>query len=133
LKAGVRALAIPRASVSTIYAGTEGGVFKSTNSGASWSPSNTGLSSIAIMSLMTDPDSTSRLYACTAAGLWVTNNGGSSWTAIAPDVSSGALVLGREPGGSVLYAGGNGIVLKSTDNGKTWKSEKLRREAEPPH
>ena len=77
------------------------------------------------MTLVSDPESASTLYACTAAGLSVSHNSGSSWTAMSPDVSSGALVAGRDASGPVLYAGGNGTVLKSIDGGKSWKGEKL--------
>jgi photosystem II stability/assembly factor-like uncharacterized protein len=130
----VRALTIPRSVSATIYAGTENGVFKSTNAGGSWSPANTGLSNISIMSLVTDPDSPSHLFACTAAGLSVSHNSGGSWTAVSPDVSSGALVVGHDSAGPVLYAGGNGTVLKSIDGGKSWKGEKLHPKVEaPPH
>jgi len=53
-------LIIDSAVPSTLYAGTPGGVFKSTNNGANWS--STGLTNVLINSLAIDPSDHSRLY-----------------------------------------------------------------------
>jgi len=42
----VRALAIDPSDPNTLYAGTTGGVFKSTNGGANWSAANNGLTNL---------------------------------------------------------------------------------------
>ena len=72
----VDALAIDPHTPSTLYAGhtsTPGcsaGRLQSTNSGASWSPVNTGLTSLDVNALAIDPITTSTLYAGTGAGVF---------------------------------------------------------------
>ena len=61
----VHALAIDPITPSTLYAGTGGGVFKSTDAGATWSAANTGLTN-AVDALAIDPVTPSTLY----AGRW---------------------------------------------------------------
>ncbi len=65
----VFALAIDPATPSTLYAGTfGGGVFKSTDSGGSWSAVNTGLTNTSVRALAIDPATPSTLYAGTLGG-----------------------------------------------------------------
>ena len=64
----ILALAIDPAAPSTIYAGTWGGVFKSTNGGAAWSAVNTGLTNTDVYALAIDPVTPSMLYAGTWGG-----------------------------------------------------------------
>ena len=65
----IGALAIDPTSPSTLYAGTSGGgVFKSTNSGTSWSAVNSGLTNTNVRALAIDPTTPSTLYAGTSAG-----------------------------------------------------------------
>ena len=70
-------------SDNTIFAGT-GGVFKSTNGGSSWSPVNTGLTSLAVMALAISPNypSDNTIFAGTWGGVFKSINGGSSWSAM---------------------------------------------------
>ena len=67
------AIVIDPTNSNTIYAGTYGGgVFKSTNAGASWSQFNTGLSSsleLGVTGLAID-NTGKRLYVGTAAGVY---------------------------------------------------------------
>ncbi|MFA5873549.1 MAG: hypothetical protein WC832_06260, partial [Anaerolineales bacterium] len=64
----VRALAIDPTTPSTLYAGTYGGVFKSTNGGGNWSALNTGLTNTDVYALAIDPTTPSTLYAGTHGG-----------------------------------------------------------------
>src|SRR5258708_1697337 len=48
---GLTALAVDPASPATIYAGTRGGVFKSTNAAVSWAPMNQGLADSDVQAL----------------------------------------------------------------------------------
>jgi photosystem II stability/assembly factor-like uncharacterized protein len=77
----VKALAIDLQTPTTLYAGTAvgpypygavaGGVFTSTNAGASWSALNAGLTSLSVGALVIDPLSPSTLYAGTGHGVFV--------------------------------------------------------------
>jgi hypothetical protein len=63
----VRSLVIDPQTPSTIYAGTSGGVFKSTNGGGNWVPANGGLVVLAVLTLAMDPHNPATLYAGTTA------------------------------------------------------------------
>ena len=64
----IRALAIDPATPTTLYAGTYGGVFKSTDGGGSWSAVNTGLTNTEVSALAIDPATPTTLYAGTYGG-----------------------------------------------------------------
>jgi len=79
----VSALAIDPATPATLYAGTSGGVFKSTDGGANWSAVNTGLTATNIQALAIDPATPTTLYAGTwGGGVFKSTNGGESWSAV---------------------------------------------------
>ena len=62
----VHALAINPATPSTLYAGTYGGgVFKSTDSGGTWTAANRGLTNPNVKALAIDPSTPATLYAGT--------------------------------------------------------------------
>ena len=64
----VFALAVDPTNPSTLYAGTGGGVFRSTDMGANWVAINNGLTDTDVRTLAIDPASTSTLYAGTLEG-----------------------------------------------------------------
>lgn len=74
----VLALAVDPRSPSTIYAGCNGGIFKSENGGSSWAP--TGLGGPKVLALVLDPTRTLTLYAGTNKGIFKSTDGGSTWT-----------------------------------------------------
>jgi photosystem II stability/assembly factor-like uncharacterized protein len=141
---GVRVLAMDPQDSSTLYAGMgEGYVFKSVNSGASWTKlaqfwNGYGL----VHSLLIDPTSQSILYAATTRGggcnafdklLFKSTDGGASWSdSISPELS-GCHFIWTPPVMTIdptdpetLYLGeaedgcGYGFVEKSADAGATW-------------
>ena len=59
------ALAIDPATPATLYAGTYGGVFKSTDGGGNWHAVNTGLTDTPVRALAIDPATPATLYAGT--------------------------------------------------------------------
>ena len=79
----VEALAIDPSTPARLYAGTwGGGVFKSTDSGSSWSPANGDLTSPFIQGLAIDPSTPTTVYAGTRTGgvVFKSTDGGSSWS-----------------------------------------------------
>ncbi|HZS09589.1 MAG TPA: SBBP repeat-containing protein [Blastocatellia bacterium] len=108
----VNALAVSTASSSTVYAATSSGIYKSTDGGANWAQSNSGLNDLAITALAVDRTPAANVYAGTvissdafaaklnAAGSaisWLTYLGGSgsdSANGIAVDKSGNAYVVG---------------------------------------
>ncbi|MEO6323276.1 MAG: hypothetical protein ABIT01_17755 [Thermoanaerobaculia bacterium] len=131
----IDALAIDPKTPTTLYAGAystsadEGGLFKSTNSGHSWT--RTGLR-LDFVALCIDPTSPAILYAATSpqtpqipypTGIFKSTDAGSTWSA----ANTGLLdkyvfslaIDSRTP--TTLYAGTElGGVFKSTDSGGTW-------------
>ena len=87
-----------------LYAATDAGVFRSDNSGLSWSARNEGLTNLSVQSLAGSP---TVLFAGTDAGAFRSADGGASWQAIHQDlgeirVVSLAMDL-QDP--NTLYAG----------------------------
>lgn len=79
----VTALAADPAHPMTLYAAAEeGGVFKTTDSGAFWSPAIEGLNGASVFTLAHDPNVTGTLYAGTSRGVFKSVDGGEHWTAV---------------------------------------------------
>ena len=109
-------LAIDPQDPQTVYAGVEGGVFKSTDGAASWgSPT---LLAPHVPGLAIYPPNPAIVYA--AAGGWLQKSldGGQSWVQLPVGVDdfdfTGLAIDSQNPG--ILYAGG----FKSTDGGADW-------------
>lgn len=120
----VNSVLLGDAAGNTVYAGTRGGVLKSTDGGASWSQKNQGLSPAAqdIQALIQDQAGV--LYAATTRdGVYRSQDGGDHWvstTLAAQGVFTVACIVGSPDG--VVYAGSLGRgVYKSADGGQTWQ------------
>jgi hypothetical protein len=70
----VYALAIDPTTPTTLYAGADAGVFKSTDGGSTWNTSLSGHAS----GLVIAPNTSTTLYAVTSNGLFKTSNAGST-------------------------------------------------------
>jgi photosystem II stability/assembly factor-like uncharacterized protein len=121
----IRALVISSSRPATLFAGTSnGGVFRSTNGGGSWTAVNTGMTSTAVQALAIDPASPTTLFAGTSGGgVFKSIDGGENWTAVNTDLTSTdvrALAIGPgNPG--MVYAGTSGAgVFRSANGGGSW-------------
>jgi BNR/Asp-box repeat. len=83
----IYALAINPTTPSTLYAGTDGGAFKSTDGGATWSAVNTGLSDPDVYALAINPTAPNTLYAGANGGVFKSTDGGANWSASLSGVS----------------------------------------------
>jgi hypothetical protein len=114
-------IAINPKTTSIAYAPTRGGgVFKTTDSGAGWSPSNVGLSSLDVRAVAIDPAAPGTLYAATANGIERSTSAAASWT---PTVFPGgeAFAVAVDPAMPTrVFAGGVGSLCRSSDKGLTW-------------
>jgi ligand-binding sensor domain-containing protein len=110
----VRSLTV---SGSNLFAGTfGGGVFLSTNNGASWTAVNTGLTNLNAYSITA---SGSNLFAGTGGGVFLSTNNGASWTAVNTGLTNQDVRF-LTISGSNLFAGTLGGVFISTNNGASW-------------
>jgi len=73
------ALVIEPQTPTTLYAGTGGGVLKSTDSGRHWTVMNNGLTDRNVEALAIDPQYAQTLYAATYGGIFKSITGGESW------------------------------------------------------
>jgi hypothetical protein len=125
---------------STLYAGTRHGVVRSTDGGASWQPSASGMPSVKVSTIAADSTTPGTLYAGTqtdpgveSVGIFKSTDGAATWTAINSglvDTSTGispvdVLVLSIDPSnpGNLLAGTSNSDIFKSTDGGQTWHAE----------
>src|SRR5437879_3072652 len=131
----IHALAIDPQTSSTLYAGTSGGgVFQSTDGGASWRAINTGLTIPYIRALAIEtrtppaPSAGTNVWRAlygraSRAGEGRRTVGGASWTAVNTGPERGSIhALAIDPQTpSTLYAGAScGGVFQSTDGGANW-------------
>jgi len=124
----IQSLAIDPQNPTTLYAGTNSGIFKSTDGGTSWISIN---SMFFVGSLAIDPQNSDTLYAG-GYGVFKSVDGGINWS----EASSGIFPMSQNgPGyGNVLslvidpqhpdtlYAGTARGLYKSVDGSATWKA-----------
>lgn len=134
----IYALAIDPQNPSTLYAGGQRGIYsdggqfkvhgiyKSTNSGASWGSINSGLPAPldgeVISAIAIDPQNPSTLYMGTngkGTGVYKSATGGSSWGLFSNGLTNLSVsVLAITPSGQTLHAGTGGGVFSYTYDGK---------------
>jgi photosystem II stability/assembly factor-like uncharacterized protein len=117
------------AAAGAVLAGTPDGVYRSTDSGVTWTAANTGLPEARdIRALAIDPAAPSTLYAGAgypSGGIFKSIDSGTTWTAASTGLPSVDWIesLAVDPATpSTLYAGG-WWVFKSTDSGSTWATK----------
>jgi RHS repeat-associated protein len=114
----VYALAISPTLSSRIYAGTELGLFVSSNAGASWGRPSGNLPGRLVSELAFAGNT---LLAVTDLGLYRSSDGGASWQPPAtdlPPVRINTLLAGSPS--TTVYAGTSLGLYRSTDSGNTW-------------
>jgi photosystem II stability/assembly factor-like uncharacterized protein len=108
-----------------LLAGTQAGLFRSLNGGASWMPvKDAAVEGLPVLSIYMPPRGVSRLAARTARGLFLSGDVGSTWRpANLPDSSYYLydLALPADLNGPILAATSRGI-LQSMDDGNHWKA-----------
>src|SRR3989449_3269469 len=140
----IRVLAIDPKAPESLYAGTEdGGIFKSTNGGASWKPLKVGLPAVnvSVYALAIDPAFPRTIYAgIKFYGLFKSTDSGESWTAANTGLPRSSTVNALAIASSLtetVYAATFGGLFKSTNGGKSWSTvsaalPRLQRSADVP-
>jgi photosystem II stability/assembly factor-like uncharacterized protein len=109
--------------MSVLLAGTDAGLFRSSNSGTTWEQVKAdGITGVPVLAIYAPPSGASRLAARTASGLFLSEDSGKSWQpALVPDghyIYDVALPVEHEV--PILAATSRG-VLQSIDEGAHWK------------
>ena len=141
----VTAVAIDPTNTQIIYAGAaDGGVWKTTNGGTSWTPLTDTQASLSVGSIALDPQNHNIIYVGTGelnnavdsyygAGILKSTDGGTTWTNY-PSLFAGGSGGGSRIGGIAVHPTNSQIVLaavgyggqnnwgvfRSTDGGQTW-------------
>ncbi len=132
-----RAIIIDPVTPNTMYsAGVAGGIWKTTNGGASWSPLDDFMANIAVSCLAFEPGNSSVIYAGTGegffnadgvqgAGIFKSTDAGATWTRLASTTTSdfffvNDLVVGSGANSQHIYAATRSGVWRSLDGGTTW-------------
>src|SRR5262249_51061243 len=114
-QAEISSLVIAPTAPTTLYAGSEAGVLRSTDGGTTWSV----VISVAGPALAIDPTTPTTVYAnAFGSGVFKSTDGGTNWSAINTGLPGGpVLALAVDPlTPTTLYAGiGANGVFKSTD------------------
>lgn len=130
---------LPHPTISgRIFIGSvSGGIWRSDNSGASWTPVNDFMSSLAVCSLAIDPTNTNVLYAATGegfynfdalpgAGIFKSSDGGTTWNQLTSTAHPGLAYVPRiahhPTSANTLYAACRDTlgVLRTTNGGTSW-------------
>jgi photosystem II stability/assembly factor-like uncharacterized protein len=98
-------LLIDPATPTTLYAATDAGVFKTTNSGDTWAAIDNGFPFPFAVTLAIDPATPTTLYAAADDGVFKTTDGGDIWTAITNGLPSPLL------GGTVVVGSADNILV----------------------
>jgi photosystem II stability/assembly factor-like uncharacterized protein len=128
----------------SVWAGTNGGIFKSTDGGTTWRALTNGLPAVVQANLAISPANPKRLYASVAgydapgssgdrgaAGIYRSDDAGESWTRITTDARPAGRIGGGDlpmpiphPKDQDTLLMASTVSWKSTDGGRTWAAFK---------
>lgn len=117
----------------TIFVGApSGGVWKTTDGGATWTEYSNGLIRLGVSSIAIDPNTPSTLYIGTGDrdantspgyGVWRSIDGGLNWTAHNNGMGNrtiNEIIMDPNNANIMLAAASNGYVYRTTDGGSNW-------------
>jgi tetratricopeptide (TPR) repeat protein len=105
------------ASGSTLYAGTNDGLYISRDGGASWIPPAGAMAGQTINCVAATPD---RIFAGGQKGVLVSEDNGTTWTTTASGLDQSHSIKSLAAAGSAVFAGTYSGILVSRDNGRSW-------------
>ena len=99
------------------YAGTQFGVYKSTNASVTWVLANNGLTNTVVHSMLVNG---TRLFAGTEAGVFISDDGGANWVASNQGLIISNITTFVLTSTGIFASTEDQGVFYSTDNGATW-------------
>jgi photosystem II stability/assembly factor-like uncharacterized protein len=132
----VNALVVDSREGDVAYAASQGGVWKTRDGGATWTPLTDALSSLSSGALALDPRNPDVVYYGTGEqnfcgdclygdGLFRSADGGATWSKIGAKADVGsyiARVMVRPDSTQVVFVGSERGVVRSADGGTTWQT-----------
>src|SRR5580704_4904715 len=120
----IQSLQVVQLDKLVLFAGTQSGLFRSSDAGSSWERLNTaGIAGVPVLAVYAPPRGDSRLAVRTGGGLFLSEDGGRNWRlAVLPgtDYYVYDLALPMDRDQPILAATSRGL-LESADGGANWK------------
>ncbi len=96
-----------------------GGIIRSTDNGATWVRSNTGITNFYFNDIIVD-ESANKLFAITSFQVYTSTDNGLNWILAANSGFNNSRFIRKAPNGNFYIVGYNGVVFRSTNGGTTW-------------
>ncbi len=107
-----------------------GGIFRTHDAGATWTPINPGIFSSGALALAVSPRDPNHLLLATDSGVWRSRNGGRDWDVEAPDILAGpAFTAAFDADGQRALVAGESTVFRS--DGDRWRPVRTPAGAAP--
>lgn len=131
----IRTIVVHPTDPNIVYIGSVGGgVWKTTNSGTSWSPLKDDMENLAVCSMVMDPTNSNILYAGTGEGyfngdairgegIFKTTDAGTTWSRLSSTINSNFYYVNKlmiDQTTNAIYAGTRKGLYRSTDGGTSF-------------
>ncbi len=129
----IRSILIHPTNPNNMWVGSvSGGIWRTTNGGASWSPVNDFMANLAVSTMVINPTNSNIMYAGTGegfgngdailgSGVFRSSDGGANWSQLASTADWGSVNrLAISPGGNIILAARNDGVWRSINSGGSW-------------
>lgn len=103
----------------TLYVGTEGGLFISTNNGNTWTSANNGITSVYVSAVK--KASNGSLFASTHTGVYKSSDNGDNWSLLNTSLTN-TWATDLEIIGTTVFVATRGGIFKIGDSGTSWIS-----------
>ena len=126
---GVSAVIVHPSNPNTIWIGTGDrdagdapgmGIYKSTDGGATWSVSNTGMGNVTVGMMLIHPSNPSILLAATSSGIYKSSDGGATWARKSSNTSHYKDLKFKPGDPTIVYSTEGGRFYRSANTGDSW-------------
>ncbi len=101
------------------------GIWKSTDAGATWAPSNTGIGNRLALEILMSPHDHNTLIAATDDGIWKSTNAGATWVVKLAGGNFTDMQFKPDSATNTIYAASYNAFFISNDMGDTWTNISL--------